>query len=88
MPRPKKPQPPVVSAPLLPSKTSHLFQPARSAERAGTLTRERIAEHLTAFQNAGGKIQVLPTNGSMARDDQPIDAASAAPAHPPARRAR
>ena len=41
-----------------PSKTSHLFQGRKPAERGGALTRERIAEHMEAFRK-GAQMKFL-----------------------------
>ena len=71
MPRPKKSPPVETGTPLPPSKTSHLFQSSKPAERGNSLTHERIAEHLKAFQKAGGKIEVLRTNGATQTSDLP-----------------
>lgn len=75
MPRPKKTANSDAQASLAPSKTSHLFQGRKPAERGGALTRERIAEHMEAFRKAGGAIEVLGTTRSLQRIGEPAAAA-------------
>lgn len=74
MPRPKKPPatPPAKSAIVPPSKTSHLFGP-KPAGKSSVLTHERLAQDLAAFQDAGGKIEVLGITRSTppAKPDAP-----------------
>jgi hypothetical protein len=70
-----------MAEPLKPTGTSHLFQARKPPERGNSLTHERIAEHLDAFRQAGGTIEVLGTTRALTRigvDEAP------APATPPA----
>ena len=88
MPRPKKPHPAGAAPPAIaPSKTSHLFAPRKANDRT-PVTREAIEADMEAFQQAGGKIEVLGTTRSLLRIDAEADAAApSAPAKPaPSRR--
>lgn len=89
MPRPRKAatesQPPPQ---LPPTKTSHLFQGRKPAERGGVLTRERIAEHMDAFRKAGGTIEVLGTTRSLQHIGMPADPEPAPVVAPTAGRTR
>jgi hypothetical protein len=82
MPRPKKPAPTAVQVTPPASKTSHLFQTRKPAERGGVLTHERIAEHMDAFRKSGGTIEVLGTTRALLRIGQDTEAAP--PPSPPA----
>ena len=73
MPRPKKPASSDAQESIAPSKTSHLFQGRKPVERGGSLTRERLAEHMEAFRKAGGAIEVLGTTRSLQRIGQSPD---------------
>lgn len=83
MPRQKKTVEHSAQGTLPPSKTSHLFQARKPAERGGTLTHERIAEHLEAFRKAGGTIEVLGATRTLMRiglpPETPAPPATAAP---------
>lgn len=74
MARPRKATESQPQQPLPATKTSHLFQGRKPAERGGTLTRERIAEHMDAFRKAGGKIEVLGTTRALQRIGLPAEA--------------
>lgn len=98
MPRPSKPKPTLAPAPAAPptteppkpTGTSHLFQPRKPSERGNSLTHERIAEHMEAFRQAGGTIEVLGTTRALTRigvDEAPAPASQ--PANPlPRKRGR
>ena len=93
MPRAKKTAPVAAPAPTPAtgsSSTRHLFQSRKAPERGGALTRERLAEHMDAFRQSGGTIEVLGTTRALQRIGQPDDAAPAPqPASPtPRKRAR
>ena len=70
------------------TKTSHLFQGRKPAERGGALTRERIAEHMDAFRKAGGTIEVLGTTRALQRIGMPEEAQPAPPVAPAPGRSR
>ncbi|TLX22238.1 hypothetical protein [Thermomonas fusca] len=88
MPRPRKATESQPQQPLPATKTSHLFQGRKPAERGGALTRERIAEHMDAFRKAGGTIEVLGTTRSLQHIGLPADAQPAPPVVPVAARSR
>lgn len=88
MARPRKATESQPQQPLPATKTSHLFQGRKPAERGGTLTRERIAEHMDAFRKAGGKIEVLGTTRALQRIGLPAEAEPAPVVAPAAGRAR
>lgn len=77
MPRTKPPSPP---EPASGNRASPLFQSRKPAERNAALTRERIAEHMEAFRQAGGVIEVLGTTRALQRIGLPADAAAEPPA--------
>lgn len=76
MPRPKKtpaaPAPPMTQ-PIAPSKTSHLFAPRKSNDRAA-ITHERLAADMDAFLKGGGKIEVLGVTRALLRIGNDADA--------------
>lgn len=86
MPPPRKP---ASGTPTGPSKTSHLFGSRKPGERAAGVTSASISADLDAFQDKGGRIEVLGTTRTLSRIDLPTPdapAASVAPAPPrPAR---
>ena len=87
MPSPKKPHPAGAAPPAIaPSKTSHLFAPRKANDRT-PVTREAIEADMEAFQQAGGKIEVLGTTRSLQRIDADV-APPAAPAKPTSSRSR
>lgn len=88
MPRPRKAAESQPQQPLPPTKTSHLFQGRKPAERGGVLTRERIAEHMDAFRKAGGTIEVLGTTRALQRIGLPAEAQPTPPVAPTAGRSR
>lgn len=88
MARPRKATESQPQQPLPATKTSHLFQGRKPAERGGTLTRERIAEHMDAFRKAGGTIEVLGTTRALQRIGLPAEAQPAPPVAPVAARSR
>ncbi len=88
MPRPRKVAESEPKQPLPATKTSHLFQGRKPAERGGALTRERIAEHMDAFRKAGGTIEVLGTTRALQRIGLPAEAQPTPPAAPTAGRSR
>lgn len=88
MPRPRKATELQPQQPLPATKTSHLFQGRKSAERGGALTRERIAEHMDAFRKAGGTIEVLGTTRALQRIGLPAEAPAAPSVAPAAGRSR
>lgn len=64
-----------------PSKTSHLFGSRKPGDRAAAVTSESISADLDAFQNGGGRIEVLGITRTLSRIDLPTaDAPPAAPA--------
>ncbi|SHE64868.1 hypothetical protein [Thermomonas hydrothermalis] len=65
------------------SRTSALFKGRKPAERSAAMTRERIAEHMEAFQRAGGTIEVLGTTRALQRIGLPEDPPSPTPAPTP-----
>ncbi|QNN71653.1 hypothetical protein H9L16_11205 [Thermomonas carbonis] len=71
---------------MAPSKTSHLFAPRKANDRT-PVTREAIEADMEAFQQAGGKIEVLGTTRSLHRIDGDAPA-PAAPAKPTPSRSR
>ena len=89
MPSPKKPHPAGAAPPAIaPSKTSHLFAPRKANDRS-PVTREAIEADMEAFQQAGGKIEVLGTTRSLQRIDAgTTDSPPAAPAKPTSSRSR
>ena len=88
MPRPRKATETQPQQSLPPTKTSHLFQGRKPAERGGVLTRERIAEHMDAFRKAGGTIEVLGTTRALQRIGLPPEAEPAPPVPPAAGHSR
>lgn len=88
MPRPRKATETQPQQSLPPTKTSHLFQGRKPAERGGVLTRERIAEHMDAFRKAGGTIEVLGTTRALQRIGLPAEAQPAPQIAPAAGRTR
>ena len=88
MPRPRKATETQPQQSLPPTKTSHLFQGRKPAERGGVLTRERIAEHMDAFRKAGGTIEVLGTTRSLQHIGVPADPEPAPVVAPTAGRTR
>ena len=89
MPSPKKPHPAGAAPPAIaPSKTSHLFAPRKANDRT-PVTREAIEADMEAFQQAGGKIEVLGTTRSLHRIDADANAPPPpAPAKPTSSRSR
>ena len=89
MPSPKKPHPAGATPPAIaPSKTSHLFAPRKANDRT-PVTREAIEADMEAFQQAGGKIEVLGTTRSLLRiDAEPEPTPPAAPAKQKSSRSR
>ena len=80
MPRTKTAETPPQATASPGSRTSPLFQARKPAERGGTLTRERIAEHMDAFRKAGGTIEVLGTTRALQRIGVPADIVAEPPA--------
>lgn len=81
MPPPRKP----AGTPTGPSKTSHLFGSRKPGDRAAGVTSESISADLDAFQDGGGRIEVLGTTRTLSRIGQPEGEAPppAPPAKPP-----
>ncbi len=45
--------------------TKNLLPPQKNAPRSNALTRQRLAEDMAAFQEAGGRIEVLGNTRSL-----------------------
>ena len=58
--------------------TKNLLPPQKNAPRSNALTRQRLAEDMAAFQEAGGHIEVLGITRSLKKiGDATADAQSA-----------
>lgn len=79
MPPPRKP---AGGTPTGPSKTSHLFGSRKPGDRAAGVTSESISADLDAFQDGGGRIEVLGTTRTLSRIGQPADEPAPPPAPP------
>jgi hypothetical protein len=82
------PRKPSAGTPTGPSKTSHLFGSRKPGDRAAGVTSESISADLDAFQDGGGRIEVLGTTRTLSRIGQPAGEAAPAPAPAPSKPAR
>lgn len=83
MPSPKNTRKPVVA----PSSAGKAFGGRKSNDRGASVTSERIAADLAAFDKAGGRIEVLGNTLALKKIGvDATDVAPAPPAEPPAKR--